>query len=65
MIIEKVEKNGLTAKLYHNKMGYNYKIFKGKKVVAIGYVHLFDKDLCIYRMLNDLDNIDFNKAEAI
>ncbi len=65
MIVLKVEKNGLIGKLYHTQMGYNYKIFKGKKVVAIGYVYLFDKHLCLERMYNDLDNIDFNKTEKL
>ena len=65
MIIQKYEKNGLIGKLYHNKMGYYYKIFYGKKVVAMAYVHVYDKNLCISRLLADLDNIDMERVSKL
>ena len=64
MIIEKFEKNGLKCKLFSTAIGYHYKIYYGRKVVAQSYVYLASYNLCRQRMLDDLDNVDVSKLEV-
>lgn len=61
-----IKEGNLIANLYKNTMdGYYYKIYLGKQtrgqLLAQSYVFLYDKDECLERMkenLNQLLNID-------
>ena len=63
MIVERIYKNGLVAKMFSTKLGFHYKIYMGKMVIGSSYVYLSDEKMCRDRMLDDLDNFDKSRLE--
>lgn len=43
------------VKAYSTKIGYHYKIFYGKKLVAQSYVYFHRMDDCYRRMMADIE----------
>ncbi|MBO7715531.1 MAG: hypothetical protein J6S85_18355 [Methanobrevibacter sp.] len=63
MLVEKVERNGLTGKMFSTKIGFYYKNYYKRKMVSCSYTYLSDINLCRDRMLDELDNFDKSKLE--
>lgn len=55
MLVLKTERGELIGKMFKTQLGYYYKIYKNKQVVAISYVFLKSKKLCLERMHDDID----------
>lgn len=65
MIVKVIEDRGLIGKLYYNKLGYSFKIFYNKKVVAISYTYLSDRSLCEDKLNHTMQTIDIEKARKL
>lgn len=44
-----------TVKFFSTKIGYHYKIYSGKQVVAQSYVYFHNQDECVRRMWDDIE----------
>lgn len=55
-------KGRILGKIYNTKDGYYYRIYyklsNKYKTIGVSYVNLFDYQLCLERMLHDIEIID-------
>ncbi len=58
MLVLKYQDGEVIGKMFKNQMGYHYKIYMklGGKLTVVGqsFVNLFDKGLCMERMITDM-----------
>ena len=62
-------KGDMMGNLYKVNDTYYYKIYykinNKYKLIGQSYVNLFDKELCLERMLHDMEIIDTSKAKRL
>lgn len=63
MLVLAYKDGDIVGKMFQTTYGYYYKIYytggkKGGTVIAQSYVNLFDKGLCMERMITEMQGID-------
>ena len=58
MLVLKYQDGNVIGKMFKTKYGYHYKVYMpiNNKLTVVGqsYVYLFDKGLCMERMISDM-----------
>lgn len=64
-LVKKIETNGVVGKFYKDKVGYYFKIYYNKKVIAQMYYYGFTLEIAEKEFYKTLPTLDLERLEKL